>query len=311
MRGSLVFDDGSLRGESGLSGVRIFAFGCFAIAMLSGFASSGASPVMAEELVKFDAARLVRQTKAPRDRGGADLLQSGHEIQGYLSKPNGGGPFPALVVLHSCLGLPENRRSMASAFASWGYVVLFVDDFATRGIKETCAVDFGRGLPDAFGALRYLSRLPGVDPARIGTVGYSQGADTALAIASSRFDAAFAIPKGLKFKAAAAFYPPCANQATASPQIPTLILIGELDDVTPLADCAKLARKRPGEPADVKLVAYPGAYHGFDNPSFADGTRLYGMWLKYDRSAEERSSGELRNFLPPSLLARPRPHLLR
>jgi dienelactone hydrolase len=162
-------------------------------------------------------------------------------------------------------------------------------------------VDFGESVPDAFGALLYLSRLPYVDPTRIAAVGFSQGADAALEIASSRFASAFAIPDDLKFKVAAAFYPPCENQSTAKLEIPTLILIGELDDVTPTADCDRLARKGPRDRSDVKLVVYPGAYHGFDNPSFANGRRLFGMWLKYDRNAAEQSRSELRNFLATKL----------
>jgi dienelactone hydrolase len=248
------------------------------------------SPASAEELVKFASA-------APRSpQAGQSARQ--HDIQGYLTKPNGAGPFPAVVLLHSCLGLPADRRAIASALASWGYVALFVDDFTTRGIKETCAVEFAEGVPDAFGALAFLSRLPYVDPARIGAIGYSQGADIALTIASARFASAFAIPANLEFKTAAAFYPPCANQAGARMAMPTLILIGERDDVTPAADCARLAGDHP----EVQLVVFPGAYHGFDHPGFADGKRLLGMMLKYDSAAAGQASAALRDFLATKLV---------
>ena len=83
--------------------------------------------------------------------------------------------------------------------------------------------------------------------------------------------------------------------------MPTLILVGALDDVTPSADCERLAQRQAGEGADVRLVVYPGARHGFDNPGFTGGARLFGMWLKYDRDAAERSSAALRNFLAKTL----------
>jgi dienelactone hydrolase len=190
---------------------------------------------------------------------------------------------------------------MASKFASWGYVAFFVDDFTTRGIKETCAVDFEEGTSDAYGALELLSRLPYVDANRIAVIGYSQGADTALAIASSRLAPAFETSNSPKFKAAAAFYPPCENQANVKLEIPTLILIGESDNVTPAADCDRLARQQPGGHPPVKLVIYPDASHGFDNPEFGDGVGLLGMTLKYDRSAAERSWSETRDFLAANL----------
>ena len=123
----------------------------------------------------------------------------GDPIQGYLTRPKGAGPFPAVVLLHTCLGLPAERASIGARIAAWGYVALFVDDFATRGLKETCAVDFKQALPDADGALAYLRRLSYVDPDKIAVVGFSQGGDTALKIAAGG---------AAGFKAAAAFYPP-------------------------------------------------------------------------------------------------------
>jgi dienelactone hydrolase len=167
---------------------------------------------------------------------------------------------------------------------------------------ETCSVDFPEALPDAFGALTFLARRPFVDPKKIAAVGYSQGADTALEIASSRFVSAFEVPDGAKFKVAAALYPPCDNLGNVELKIPTLILIGELDEVTPAADCERLAKAQSGDGVDLKLVVYPGARHGFDNPEFAEGVRVSGMSLKYDRDAAERSRSELRDFLATKLV---------
>ncbi len=258
------------------------------LAALSGLGLTGLSPASADELVKFDAAA-------------ARPGHVGAPLQGYLTKPSGRGPFPAVVLLHSCLGLPAARRSIGEALARWGYVALFVDDFSTRRIKETCAVDFPEGVSDAFGAKTFLARLPFVDPERIAAVGWSQGADTALEIASSRFAAAFEVPDGATFEAAAAFYPPCANLGDAGLKIPTLVLVGGLDEVTPAADCERLAKAQPRDASRLKLVVYARARHGFDNPEFADGKRVSGMWLAYDRGAGERATTELRDFLAAEL----------
>ena len=97
------------------------------------------------------------------------------------------------------------------------------------------------------------------------------------------------------FKAAAAFYPPCANEADATLAIPTLILVGAKDTVTPAADCAALAKRQA--PGMVKLVVYPGAAHGFDLPEFGAGRQIMGMALAYDREAAQRAWAELRAFL--------------
>ena len=234
----------------------------------------GCAPAAADERVRF----------ASAGRGEA--------IQGYLTRPKGKGPFPAVVLLHTCLGLPEERASIGERIAGWGYVALFVDDFAARGLKQTCTVDFKPALSDAYGALAYLSRRPYVDPARIAAVGFSQGGDTALKIAAGGGSAGGG---GAAFMAAAAFYAPCANLDGAALKIPTLVLIGAKDEVTPAADCAELVRRQA--PGAAKLVVYPGAAHAFDLPEFGGGTRVMGMLLAYDRNAARRSWSELRRFL--------------
>jgi dienelactone hydrolase len=264
-----------------MNAARRFAWRRFALAALAGLAAALPCATRAEQRVTF----------APVEPRAGDT----GEISGYASRPLGAGPFPAVVLLHSCLGLPKNRRAIADMIAGWGYVALFVDDFTTRGLRETCAVDFGEGIADAFGALAFLAKLPYVDPKRVAVVGYSQGADTALAIAALPLAAS----GDLRFKAAAAFYPPCANEAGAQLQTPTLILVGGLDEVTPAADCERLAQAQPG--SDVSLVVYAKAAHGFDNPEFAGGKRVLGMELKYDRDAAEQSKLALRDFLATGL----------
>ena len=249
----------------------------FATAALLAFLV-GCAPAWADELVRFASAG------------------QGQEVEGYLTRPKGKGPFPAVVLLHTCLGLPEERASIGERVAAWGYVALFVDDFATRGLKETCAVNFKPALSDAYGALSYLARLAYVDPARIAAVGFSQGGDTALRIAAGGQSGG---GDGAAFKAAAAFYAPCANLAGAALDIPTLILIGAKDEVTPDADCAELVRRQA--PGMAKLVVYPGAAHAFDLPEFGAGTKVMGMLLAYDRDAARRSWSELRRFLAAQL----------
>ena len=235
---------------------------------------AGCAPAGADQLVRFATAG------------------QGEPIQGYLTKPKGKGPFPAVVLLHTCLGLPQERASIGERIARWGYVALFVDDFAARGLKQTCAVDFKPALSDAYGALAYLSRRPDVDPGRIAAVGFSQGGDTALKIAAGGGE-------GAVFKAAAAFYAPCANLNGAALTIPTLILIGAKDEVTPASDCAELVKRQA--PGAAKLVVYPGAAHAFDLPEFGAGTKVMGMLLAYDRNVAQRSWSELRRFLAARL----------
>ena len=253
-----------------------------AAAALTALAIAGAAPgSAAERQVAFAAA-------APR---------AGDRLSGYLTEPEGAGPFPAVALMHSCLGLPANRRAIAARLAGWGYAALFVDEFASRGLKETCAVDFPEAVADAYGALAFLARRPEVDPARVAVVGFSQGADAALTIAASRP----AGGDGPRFSAAAAFYPPCANQDGARLRIPTLVVVGDADEVTPAADCERLAAAQPAGRSALSLVVLSGAAHEFDDPEFAGGARRLGMALRYDADAAARGAAALRAFLAARL----------
>jgi len=56
-----------------------------------------------------------------RERGEEPKPTPGDRIEGQLAKPNGDGPFPAVVVLPDCIGLtPFVRESITEQFASLG-----------------------------------------------------------------------------------------------------------------------------------------------------------------------------------------------
>ena len=59
--------------------------------------------------------------------------------RGYLAKPEGAGPFPAVIGLHGCAGMSDTtKQKLVDELVAWGYVVLLVDSFATRGIDHAC-----------------------------------------------------------------------------------------------------------------------------------------------------------------------------
>jgi hypothetical protein len=62
--------------------------------------------------------------------------QTPEDLNGYLARPdtglaaelgspsNGGGPFPAVVVLHGCIGITGHFTGIADRLSSWEYVAL-------------------------------------------------------------------------------------------------------------------------------------------------------------------------------------------
>lgn len=259
----------------------------------------------AEERVTFDSARYLvgsLQQKLAGERGEPIQRKRPEAIQGFLSKPNGAGPFPAIVHLHGCGGLSDERRSSAARqFTDWGYVTLVVDSFTTRGITEAC--DWSQ-MPtrqaDASGALAFLSALPIVDRERIAIVGYSQGGMVALGIASERAQL-FETPERVNFKAAVAYYPLC-SAALDKLELPTLVLIGELDDWSPAVECERLAKRLDRSGAPLTLAVLPEAQHSFDSTSASgDGIRHLGHLLRYNAAAARRAEILMRGFLETKL----------
>jgi len=48
-------------------------------------------------------------------------------LLGYLAKPDGAGPFPAVIVMHGCDGFNPRMPLVAERLKSWGYVALAIE----------------------------------------------------------------------------------------------------------------------------------------------------------------------------------------
>ena len=229
-------------------------------------------------------------------------LIRGDRIQGYLAKPDGAGPFPAVVGLHGCAGMHDTtKQRLVDELVGWGYVVLLVDSFATRGIDQACtsggSINFFNRRQDAYGGLAYLDRQTFVDPLRVAALGFSQGAWVTLSVAEpSSFEQLVPPGSHLRFRAAAAFYPLC-KAALARPGIPTLIFIGALDDWTPAADCSDKIAGWGNDGPPVEFVVYPGTHHGFYYPHLQPGMTMFDHWVEYNGEAADDASHRLQQFL--------------
>jgi dienelactone hydrolase len=179
-------------------------------------------------------------------------------VTARLTKPDGEGPFPAMILLHGSLGFDKHYDTWAERLASWGYVALLLGGSGPRG-QASLSDPPSTLAQDICYAKYYLNALPFVDSKRIGIVGWSQRGSSALAALCVRFSPH---QKEYPFRAVVTFYPYC-FRSLAGLDFPLLILIGELDDRCPVAICMERMPLRE-TPNEVILKAYPRTYHGFD-----------------------------------------------
>jgi dienelactone hydrolase len=222
----------------------------------------------------------------------SDQAKPAH-LPGYLARPNGEGPFPAVVVLHGCTGFFGSYATIADRLAWWGYAVLAVDSLGPRGIADHCGGPFIEQAIDSYAALNYLSRQPFVDPARVAVLGFSMGGGSVLdAVEHEAINRLF---PG-KFAAAIAYYPWCRGRS-ALVDTPTIILIGEADDWTPAAGCREMVAQPHADSAPIELIVYPGAHHGFNFATLKPGSSSFGHRLEYNEPAAQDAEAKVRDFL--------------
>ena len=199
-------------------------------------------------------------------------------LKAIIYRPEGAGPFPAIVGMHDCSGLTNSSGAIASKYREWaqllvksGFIVLFPESYGSRGIGNQCSArnrpvrpDHER-VADANASRRWLEQQPDVRADHISLLGWSNGGSSVLWTVrpQRRTD------DKPDFRSAVALYPGCRRlDSTAwSARVPTLILIGAADDVASPQDCEHMVAGAKGRSARITIMVYPGAFHDFDHPN--------------------------------------------
>jgi dienelactone hydrolase len=232
------------------------------------------------------------------------LRDGGSEpIPATILKPPGGGPFPAVVVLHDCSGLGVRSSGApmrwATLLAGQGYVTIVPDSFSTRGFPDGICTAAEELVPqlrrasliqrafDAYAALAYLRGFSFVDGEHVGVMGGSHGGSSTLAamVMPATNRAPLVDERRHGFVAGVALYPGCGGQfgtwsvtrtsgnygaitaysGVYQPIAPLRILVGDRDDWTPAKPCEELTERAEAAGYPVSIKVYPGAQHSFDS----------------------------------------------
>src|SRR5688572_19999898 len=72
-----------------------------------------------------------------------EIATESKPLEARLYRPQGDGPFPAIVALHGCDGLRGQKGNVRKPLDAWGqhlsaagFVVLFPDSYSSRGLAS-------------------------------------------------------------------------------------------------------------------------------------------------------------------------------
>lgn len=135
-------------------------------------------------LLAFGAAVTVlgENPRAPGERNVTYPGPSGVTLQGYLSVPEGSGPFPAVLMIHEWWGLNQDTTVLADALSQEGFVVLAADAFRgsvaenpSEAMKQVRQTPQEQIAADLDAALAYIRSHPRVAGDRVASLGFCFG----------------------------------------------------------------------------------------------------------------------------------------
>ena len=199
-----------------------------------------------------------------------------------IFKPAGPGPFPAVVVAHTCGGIEPHIYERAKEILDAGYIVLVLDSYTSRNHFTFCkpaGVNATRVYKDTFDALAHLKGMPEVDPSRVYLVGFSLGSFAA-AVAGSP-EVASMLQVKHRFNASVGWYGPCTFKPSAfhpawdllrtDTDKPVLLLMAAGDSETPIKDCFPRLDEMKAAGKPVSWHVYPDATHAWDKSNARRG----------------------------------------
>ena len=199
------------------------------------------------------------------------LHVDGAHMRAYLSLPDGGGPFPAVVVSQHGGGVDQFIRDMADRLAEAGYAACapelyhrITDDMLADGSRPIQHLSDPDIVADINATVDFLRSHASVDGDRIGVTGFCMGGRvTWLAAATNpHFNAAVPYYGGnIMVPWGAADKTPF--DLTGGIKCPVLFHFGEIDENPSQGDMAKFDAELNRLRIAHEFHTYPGADHAF------------------------------------------------
>lgn len=193
------------------------------------------------------------------------FTSGGTEISGYLARPEGNKPGPAVLICHENRGLTPHIQDVARRFAKEGYAALALDLLGREGGTANMDPDAVPGaltqagaqrhLDDFKSAFEYLNGQDFVEEGRIAMVGFCFGGGIT-------WQAATEIT-GLK--ATSAFYGPAPDLAKVPTIKPAVFGVYAEKDARITGAMPQLRDALDATQVKHQIKVYPGVDHAFHN----------------------------------------------
>lgn len=215
-----------------------------------------------------------------------------------LDKPDGTGPFPAVILVSGCSGFnskwgEKTYNEVQKKLVKIGFVTLRVNYLAARN-ATTCWPDVPANdvADDICIAAEHIRRQTFVKKDAINVIGWSWGG-------ASAFRALRRTPSRgpAQIDAVVAYYPHCDVARKWDSEVPVLVFGGALDSVSPFGSCKTLFSYVPKR-NKITVKIYDDAHHCFDMLDLQTEVQHFsGGKLKYNEAAAKSAWGEVINFL--------------
>jgi dienelactone hydrolase len=208
----------------------------------------------------------------------ADFSSRGHKVRAALCRPAGSTRAPAVVVLHGCGGFGGIDEVLARDLPSHHVATYYIDYFgltpqpSKRGFcgSPRIASSFATWQRIVVDATNALKRMRGIDPARVGAIGWSLGGG--LALVTGEYGTGTTPLRHSPFHALvvlSAFDD--SGQVGALP--PTLVLSGGSGDAVPVSDARALYSSLRAAHVPAVLHVYPHGTHQWKGRQRLTGER--------------------------------------
>jgi len=225
---------------------------------------------------------------------GMERVEFDHEgtrVRGYAALPDGTEPAPAVLVMHSALGIAHDvNEGAARRLAAQGYVAVCTDVYGAHledASIEQAGTAFAENLADPE---KQRSRIVAwfdtvaaradVDAEHIAAVGFCYGGMSVLELARS----------GADVKAVVSYHGTLNTHARAQPGAVrghVVAYCGAGDPYAPLEDVDGLRKEMiDAGVTNYQITVFGGARHGFTDP---DAARLHLEGVEYDALSNDLS----------------------